>query len=356
MANNDFLTRRDGSVNNVPTVGYNEGADAQDVILFGVLPVEETLTATNGRVTLSHGPVSTTGDLITVDGVLKGRNYANSITALSGSTTLYVGNVDGQAKTVGVYTNAALSTPATGSITVRYNHKQAVTANTNGALATTVTNTPAVNATIVGTPNVNVSNLPTTQQVSVLGTPNVAVSNTPAVSISGTPTVNVNGTIPISAPNPIPVSFSTGANINVDTLNVSVQRKCPIVLRYEARAATSNRLAAESPYTENHPFYITDIYIETNYPTAGTLCWFEVRNSAGAYLYGMPDCYFPSEGNPKSYSFGEVGIFVNGLSGESLRIMPASAVSTWADGTSTGARLRATAFGYYYEDNWTGGM
>lgn len=349
MANNDFLTRRDGSVNNVPTVGYNEGADAQDVILFGILPVEETLTATNGRVTLSHGPVSTTGDLITVDGVLKGRNYANSVTALSGSTTLYVGNVDGQAKTVGVYTNAALSTPATGSITVRYNRKQAVTANTNGALATTVTNTPAVNATIIGTPNVNVSNLPTTQQVSVSGTPNVAVSNTPAVSISGTPTVNVNGTIPISAPNPIPVSFSTGANINVDTLNVSVQRKLPMVVKFEAQAAASNKLAVQAPYVENHPYFITKVVMTTE-ATTPFMFWFEVTSSAGTELSGLADMWLPITGETMTYDFGEVGLFIDGTVGNSLRVKLGSAA------VNAAFRGRFTGFGYYYEDNWRGDL
>jgi hypothetical protein len=39
-----FLVRRDSSVNNVPVVGYNEGVDAQDVLLFGACKTTEQLT------------------------------------------------------------------------------------------------------------------------------------------------------------------------------------------------------------------------------------------------------------------------------------------------------------------------
>lgn len=135
----DFKVRRDSSTNNVPTVGYNEGVDAQDVILFGACKITETLTADGtGKVTLTHQPVSLTGATFTdTSGVRRGRNLNDDITVASvgGTTTYYAGSISPVDKTLKVYTNSSrTSVISGGSVVVTYYRRVPIKINENGEL------------------------------------------------------------------------------------------------------------------------------------------------------------------------------------------------------------------------------
>lgn len=135
----DFKVRRDSSTNNVPTVGYNEGVDAQDVVLFGACGVTETLTADGaGKITLTHHPVSLTGaTFVDASGVRRGRNLNNDITVTSvdGATTYYAGSVSPVDKTLKVYTDVNRTAVISGgSVSVTYYKRVPVKVNVNGEL------------------------------------------------------------------------------------------------------------------------------------------------------------------------------------------------------------------------------
>lgn len=89
---NPFYIRRDASANNVPVVGYNEGIDCQDTIIYGVKKVKQTsITSVLGKVTLDHN-IFSNADLAGLQkdgtGVLRGRDLGASIVvSKTGSTT-----------------------------------------------------------------------------------------------------------------------------------------------------------------------------------------------------------------------------------------------------------------------------
>lgn len=121
----DFKVRRDSSTNNVPTVGYNEGVDAQDIILFGACKVTETLTADGtGKITLTHNPISLSGiTFADASGVRRGRNYNDEIviTSVGGTTRYYAGSISALDKTLKVYTDSSRSVVISGGdISVTY--------------------------------------------------------------------------------------------------------------------------------------------------------------------------------------------------------------------------------------------
>lgn len=150
-----FKVRRDSSTNNVPTVGYNEGVDAQDVILFGVHQVTETLTVDGtGKITLSHFPVSITGATSTdASGVRRGRDFNEEIIIMSsgGGTRYYPGSISPTDKTMKVYTNAKRDAVVSGgNVSVTYYKKVPLKINTNGELVVEKA-TGAQDVKIIGT-------------------------------------------------------------------------------------------------------------------------------------------------------------------------------------------------------------
>lgn len=112
-----FKTRRDSSQNNVPVVGYQNSADAQDTILWAAVKVTDTgSTDSNGNFQAQNTPIIDTTHDWTVDssGVGRGRIIdGNDITAQdSGSNTLYVGKADGKSGNIPLYTDSGLTTSA----------------------------------------------------------------------------------------------------------------------------------------------------------------------------------------------------------------------------------------------------
>lgn len=135
----DFKVRRDSSTNNVPTVGYNDGVDAQDVILFGACKVTETLSVNGaGKVTLTYEPVSITGaTFLDASGVRRGRNLNDDIvvTSIGGETVYYAGSVSPLEKTLKVYTNSGRTAVISGgSVWVTYYRRVPVKVNESGEL------------------------------------------------------------------------------------------------------------------------------------------------------------------------------------------------------------------------------
>lgn len=131
-----FKTRRDYSINNVPVVGYQDSADIQDVLLWGVKQVTDTGLATdaNGILTVAHKPIiDVTHDAKDDNGTLRERLIdANDITIAG----YYIGEVDGAAGTIHLYTDAGKTTSAANAtgISVTYNTLVPITIDSNGKL------------------------------------------------------------------------------------------------------------------------------------------------------------------------------------------------------------------------------
>lgn len=134
-----FNVRRDSSTNNVPTVGYNDGVDAQDVLLYGASKFVETLTTDGaGRITLSHNPVSLSGTtFVDASGIRRGRNLNDDITiATIGGTTLYAGSISAIDKTLKVYTDVNRTAVISGGqVTVTYYVRVPIKINSIGELS-----------------------------------------------------------------------------------------------------------------------------------------------------------------------------------------------------------------------------
>lgn len=137
---NGFMVRRDSSANNVPVVGYQDTADAQDVILWAAVQVTETgNTDAQGIFHASHLPIIDTTHDWSTDGngtprqrVINGKD----VTAQGQSGTLYVGTVDGIAGTIPLYTDSGLTTSAVNQtgVTVTYTTLAPVSADSQGRL------------------------------------------------------------------------------------------------------------------------------------------------------------------------------------------------------------------------------
>lgn len=112
-----FTIRRDSSINNVPVVGYQDSADAQDIILWGAVQVSETgNTDANGIFLTQHKPIIDISHDWRVDGNGVPRERIlddKDITAkTSGGAALYIGIVDGTAGSIKLYTDNAKATVA----------------------------------------------------------------------------------------------------------------------------------------------------------------------------------------------------------------------------------------------------
>lgn len=174
--------RRDNSVNNVPFVAYNDGVDAQDVIMCGVYQQTEALIASaSGTITLSYRPVNNSGELyFDGDNIKRGRIYNTQdiqCSATGGSTTYYAGNVDAYNRVVSVYTDSALSASVTAgtAVTVTYLRRVPLRVDQNGNLQLTITGTQ--NVIVTEMPDVTIANQPI--DVNVTNTPDVNIANQP---------------------------------------------------------------------------------------------------------------------------------------------------------------------------------
>lgn len=137
----NFKVRRDTSSNNIPVVGYNDGVDAQDVILFGACKVTETLTVDDeGVCTLTYQPVSLSGITFTdIEGIRRGRNLNDDIiiTSTEKDTTYYAGTVSPTDKTLKIYADSARTVLIDGcSVLVEYYKRAPIKIDENGELVT----------------------------------------------------------------------------------------------------------------------------------------------------------------------------------------------------------------------------
>lgn len=136
---NQFYVRRDSSTNNVPTVGYNDGADAQDVILFGASEVKELLTTDGtGSVTLGFIPVSINGEVfIDNNNIRRARNLNDDIiiTSEDGTINYYAGYVNAADRTLKVYINESRASVTMGTkVYVTYYKRTPLNINVKGEL------------------------------------------------------------------------------------------------------------------------------------------------------------------------------------------------------------------------------
>lgn len=112
-----FTLRRDSSANNIPVLGYQDAADAQDIILWATIQVTEIgNTDGSGDFKATNVPLVDASHRWAVDGNNIGRQRlidGKSITAqTSGGTTLYAGQANGQTGVIPLYTDSGLSTSA----------------------------------------------------------------------------------------------------------------------------------------------------------------------------------------------------------------------------------------------------
>lgn len=286
----EFKVRRDNSTNNVPTVGYNDGVDAQDVILFGACKVTETLAVDGtGKVILTHLPVSLNGaTFVDASGVRRGRNLNNDITVTSTNkaVTYYAGSISPADRTLKVYSNEGRTTTISGgSVLVTYYKRASVEVDESGKL-------------------------------SVKGN----------VSITG-----ASATLPVS--------------IKSSDVSLSERAKTGILLKKEtslASGASANALevtvgdASKEMYITNVTMYYDGTGAETDqYLT----CWFDVADSAGTSTFSTMDMPLPPKTKaPTQIDFGPMGIKVP--AGSKLRFRVNAAFVT--------NKIHAMALGYQY--------
>lgn len=109
----EFKVRRDYSINNIPVVGYQDSADAQDVILWAVKQVTETGLTTNssGILTVGQKPIINVTHINEIDG--NGMPRERELTGENVTVSAYhVGNVDGKAGEITLYEDAGNTTIA----------------------------------------------------------------------------------------------------------------------------------------------------------------------------------------------------------------------------------------------------
>lgn len=293
----DFKVRRDSSTNNVPTVGYNEGIDAQDVILFGACKVTETLTADGtGKITLTYNPVSLTGITSTdANGVRRGRNFNDEITVTSvgGGTKYYAGSVSPVDKTLKVYTDSARTAVISGgNVSVTYYKRVPLKVNADGELV--------IEGQSTGTQDVNIS--------------------------------SSSVTIPVE--------------IKSSDVSLSERVKSNIILKKEtalASGASANALdvtvgdATKDMYITNVIAYYDGTGAETD---PYLLFWFDVADSAGTSKFGTMDLPLPPKTKaPTQIDFGP-GILLP--AGSKLRFRVSANFTT--------NKIHAMALGYQYLD------
>lgn len=295
MADN-FKVRRDGSTNNVPTVAYNDGVEAQDVILFGGCKVTETLPVDGaGKVTLTHCPVSITGATSTDDaGIRRGRNLNDDIiiTSVGGTTTYYAGSISPIDRTLKVYSDANRSSVISGgNVLVTYYKRVPVKVNSNGELV------------IEG-------------------------------QSSGTQDVRIAGTLVT-----LPVSIKSSE------VSLSERQKSGVMLKKEvslAAGASANALdvtvgdATKDIYITSAIAYYDGTGAETD-PYLGF--WFDVMDASGTSSFGTMDMPLPPKTKaPMQVDFGPNGIKIP--AGSKLRFRVSASFTT--------NKIHTMALGYQY--------
>lgn len=286
----DFKVRRDSSTNNVPTVGYNDGVDAQDVILFGACKITETLTVNGaGKVTLTHEPVSVTGATFAdASGVRRGRNLNDDIkvTSIGGDTIYYAGSVSPIEKTLKVYTNSGRTAVISGgSVWVTYYRRVPISVNESGELV-----------------------------------------------IQGSGGGQTGGVQDV--------------NIKSSEISLSEREKSNILLKKEAALASGASAspldiilgdATKEMYLTNAVAYYDGTGVETD-PYLSF--WFDVVDSAGVSTFGLMDLPLPPKTKaPMQIDFGPAGIKVP--VGSKLRFRVSANFVT--------NKIHAMAFGYQYK-------
>ena len=290
----DFKVRRDSSTNNVPTVGYNDGVDAQDVILFGACKVTETLTADGtGKITLTNQPVSLTGaTFVDSSGVRRGRNLNDDIkiTSVGGGTIYYAGSISPVEKNLKVYTDVNRTTVISGgNVSVTYYKRVPVKVNSNGELA---------------------------------------------IEGSGTQSVNISGTAVT-----LPVAIKSS------DITLSERQKSGVLLKKEtalAAGASANALdvtvgdATKDIYITSAIAYYDGTGAETD-PYLGF--WFDVADSGGTSTFGTMDLPLPPKTKaPMQVDFGPTGVKIP--AGSKLRFRVSASFTT--------NKIHAMALGYQY--------
>ncbi|GMA49314.1 hypothetical protein GCM10025857_06710 [Alicyclobacillus contaminans] len=150
-----FTTRRDSSANNVPVVGYQDTADAQDVILWAAVQVTETgNTDASGNFQATNLPIiDATHDWYVDSGGVGRQRLINGkdITAKdSGGNTLYAGQANGQTGVIPLYKDSGLTTSVASltGVQVTYWTLQPVAVDAQGHLVVSVNGT--VNVSLSG--------------------------------------------------------------------------------------------------------------------------------------------------------------------------------------------------------------
>lgn len=292
----DFKVRRDSSTNNVPTVGYNDGVDAQDVILFGACKVTETLTADGtGRVTLSNFPVSLSGATFTdTGGVRRGRNLNNDIvvTSVGGGTTYYAGSISPVDKTLKVYTNESRTAVISGGdVSVTYYKRVPVKVNANGELV--------IEGQSSGTQDVRIASSSVTLPVAIKSSDITLTERTKSGIILKKET-----------------SLAAGASANA--LDVTVGDATKDIYITSAIAYYDGTGSETDPYLA---------------------FWFDVMDSAGASSFGTMDLPLPPKTKaPMQVDFGPTGIKIP--VGSKLRFRVSANFTT--------NKIHAMALGYQY--------
>lgn len=135
----EFQVRRDNSANNVPVVAYNEGSDAQDVILFGAYKTTETLTTNaNSQVTTSQPIISVSGRVTRdtdANGYRRGRDYSYDITARTQAGVIYyVGDVDAYNGIITLWSNAqkTVLAPSNTQVIIEYYSRRNIEVDSDG--------------------------------------------------------------------------------------------------------------------------------------------------------------------------------------------------------------------------------
>jgi len=292
----EFKARRDSSTNNVPVVGYNDGVDAQDVILFGACKVVESLvTDGTGKITLSHQPVSITGVTFTdTEGIRRGRNLNDDIeiTSSGGATKYYAGSVLPIEKILKVYSNINRTTVVSGTqVVVTYYKRVPIKVNDSGELIIEGQND--------GTQNVNI--------------------------------LSSAATLPVA--------------IKSSDITLTEKQKSGIILKKEtslAAGASANSLDIIVGDTTKDMYLTSAIayYDGTGSETDPYLTfWFDVADSSSVSTFSLMDLPLPPKTKaPMQVDFGPGGIKVP--AGSKLRFR--------VNANFTTNKIHAMAFGYQY--------
>lgn len=274
-----FKARRDNSINNVPVLGYNDGVDAQDVILFGACKLTETVTTSaTGTIALANSIVNVSGKVVEDENeVYRDRDYSNEITIKDTTDTItyYFNNVDAAAGTMKVYSDSAKTTAlANTEIHVTYYKKVPVSITDEGKLEVDGVSSGGTNG-------------------------EVTVVNTSAID------VNVANTTAV----PVAISSSSVSMSEVSKTNITYKKEVTIAA---GASATEITLITGDNTKEKHITTICAYYDGTGATTDEAVNgWFSVLESGESTAVGWMDMKFPAAANGMLVlNLGEYGFVV----------------------------------------------